>query len=534
VSREKSRVGLILILVIVCGSLLAAFRVGIDRGFDESIGAGAWGRTRFAIGAAITAMDHGGYGYTLSAVVETVLIYAGLTDDLKILADLGSKYPENLKDPNLINAAIGKAAQFKWPFNPNEAVRGSGGDDIGFIDYVRLSFYLFGHRLQSLYFTYFLLFAISAAAFIVTFRAQLEALCLLAIVSLAQVFLFASPLFNSTASSIADPRFLSVLAFVPGLHIACLMLWRLRLSRADLALAALQAAILVFAFWIRVTAIWVILGLSFLASLMILKGAFERRIEVARLSSFGILVGAMLAYMLYVSVALHPVYSQNGEIKHHVLWHDVFYQLQTHPHWKEKYAIQFDRATGDLLPDVAAMKYLAQHPSADPWIYLTEDHANLTVAAREAYTRKAFFEFLRNDPRFVFEAMLWYKIKRMTYLSVNWLGSLPNLLPIARAATLLVLLGMAGALASAGRRECRCFAGGVLVLTAAFAFSLLPSLLTVPGLMLEQCYTLLIALAGWGVLISCSGLRGCMRLIELSRAAAAQRRSEATELTSPR
>src|SRR5207344_2208913 len=98
--------------------------------------------------------------------------YGGLTGDPDILVPLGVQFPSNLRDPRLINSAIEKAARFKWPFNPDEAVRGSGGDDLGFVDYVRLSFLMFGHKIQSLYYTYFVIFGISAAVFLYAFRAR--------------------------------------------------------------------------------------------------------------------------------------------------------------------------------------------------------------------------------------------------------------------------------------------------------------------------------------------------------------------------
>ena len=97
---------------IVCLCLLAAFRIGIDRGFRDTVGEGNWGRILFGVGTAITQMDHGGYGYAMSNIIETVLKYGGLTGDPEILATVGVQFPANLRDPNLINAAIEKAARF--------------------------------------------------------------------------------------------------------------------------------------------------------------------------------------------------------------------------------------------------------------------------------------------------------------------------------------------------------------------------------------------------------------------------------------
>src|SRR5262245_15930151 len=138
--RRTARVHMVLYLVlaIVGLSFFSAIRIGIDRGLPNSIGEESWGRVLFAVGAAITEMEHGGYGYTIARMMETVLTSAGLTGDPKILADLGMKFPENLHRPELINAAIDKAVHFKWPFNPNEAIRGSGSDDLGLVDYTRL------------------------------------------------------------------------------------------------------------------------------------------------------------------------------------------------------------------------------------------------------------------------------------------------------------------------------------------------------------------------------------------------------------
>ena len=175
------------------------------------------------------------------------------------------KFPDNLRDPALINAAIDKAVRFEWPFNPEEAIRGSGGDDLGFVDYVRLSFLVFGHKIQSLYYTYFLIFGVSAAVFLWTFRSRPALLMLLLITSAAQTILFVSNIFAShNLGSISDPRFLSILAVVPGLHLGCLLLDRSPPSITNVASAIVHSIILVFAFWIRASTIWASWPLLFL------------------------------------------------------------------------------------------------------------------------------------------------------------------------------------------------------------------------------------------------------------------------------
>jgi hypothetical protein len=493
---------------IVCLCLLAAFRIGIDRGFRDSIGVAAWGRILFGVGTAITEMDHGGHGYALSTVVETVLTYNGLTGDSDTLARLGAQFPANLRDPTLINAAIDKAARFQWPFNPEEGVRGSGGDDIGFVDYVRLSFLLFGHNIQSLYYTYFLIFAISAAAFLYTFQTRPAHLMMLVIVSVAQIILFSSNLFGvGGLGSIADPRFLSVMAFVPGLHLACLLLDRAPPSLVNVASAILQSAILVFALWIRASAVWVVVAVAFLAGLMVMRGLLARRNELRHIWAFGVLIAVLSAPMLRIAISLHPVYK--NEISHHVLWHAVFYELQLHPRWNEKYAATYDFAGGDALPPLAARKYLLRYPPSNPEeVYLTPDHQYLRVAAAETYIQKALFEFFVNDPRFVAESILVYNPVMVALVFRSNLSSLLEIPFMQFIGMLLVFLILAGILATDDEQR-RLYRRVALLATVGFFVSPLPIVLTAPNnaVMGDQFLALLVVLGCWTALALASGAR---------------------------
>jgi hypothetical protein len=496
--------------VIVCVSLIAAFCLGVERGYRDTIGNESWGRILFGVGTAITQMDHGGYGYALSTVIETVLTYGGLTDNPTILAPLGAKFPNNLRDPALINAAIEKAVQLKWPFDPEVGIRGSGGDDVGFVDYVKLSFLVFGHKIQSLYYTYFLIFGVSAAVFLWTFRSRPALLMLLVIASVAQTILLASNLFAPyNLGSISDPRFLSVMATVPGLHLGCLLLDRSPPSIINVASAIVQSIILVFAFWIRASAIWVILAVAVFAALITIWGVLKRRSELRRVWCLGILLAVLAVHTLWVTMTLHPIYRSEGEISHHVFWHAVFYQLQFHPRWNEKYAASYDFATFDELPRVAARKYLLRHPPPHPEeVYLTQDRQYLRIAPSEAYVRKAYFEFFANDPRFALESLLIYNPVGMAIVLAGYLSSLDWTIVMELLSASVVLLILAGFLVADSDQR-RLFKHGVLLATGAFFVSLLPILLTVPNsrTMSDQYFALLIMLGCWAVLALATGLR---------------------------
>jgi hypothetical protein len=547
-SPRRSRLFVLLTVASVCVTLFTSYRIGIDRGFPDTIGTGAWGRALFAFGAAIAHMRHGGYGYTIPGAIETVLIYAGLTGDGKILADLGTTFPDNLRNPALIDAAIDKAVRFNAPINPDQEVRGSGGDDLGFVDYARLSFGLFGYRLRSLYFGYFAIFAISASAFVFAFRSRPGLQAILVIICAAHVFLFSSSILDrENLSTIADPRFLSVLSVIPCVHLACLLVTRSPATPVEIALALLQSIILVFAVWIRATAIWAIMALSMLALGVAATELLKRRPVLPHMWSFGVLLAVWLVHAVWTSIALHPVYREKGEISHHVIWHGIFYQLQFNPQWREKYGAEYDNAVLDELPSVAARKYLTRHPPADPdEVYLTKDRKYLKVAAAETYVRKAFFEFFARDPKFVLETyLIQIPIKlffilgpmqisqQSTYLGIRpayvLFGPLADSVPLGwqyvgilrslnrNSAATLALVGLlffviAGFLATE-TDDRRLFVRSVPLLTAAFFVSLLP-VFPAPDIQIvaDQYFMLLIALGSWIVLVLCVGMGACIRL----------------------
>jgi hypothetical protein len=128
-----------------------------------------------------------------------------------------------------------------------------------------------------------------------------------------------------------------------------------------------------------------------------------------------------------------------------------------------------------------ARNYLERHPPENPdAVYLTPDRKHLRIGAAETYKRKAFLEFLANNPRFVLEAYFIHNPQLVKGAFVRHLTSLDRL-SVAEWAIIFL-----GSLISAtflffDRRGQRQFFFAVLILIGGFLISIVPVLFTAPG-----------------------------------------------------
>jgi hypothetical protein len=482
--------------------LFFAFRIGLVRDLQDTISDQSWGRVQFAIGSAVTTMRHHGTGYTIAAPVKTVLESAGLTGDPEILKRAGLKFPENLRNPILINSAIKLASEAQWPFNPNSAITGNGGDDIGMVDFVRLSFLLFGFQLLSFYLTYFVVLGISLLLAVVAFRREAGVLAIFSLLTLALVLVFASSLLRPEIAGILDPRFLSTLAIVPGAHIAFAILGKMPWSRGNAVLLALQCLILVFGYWIRSSALWIVLGLLLLAAIQAIQIARRRQTSDLRsLWPVGLLATVVVAHLLLVSITLHPIYRSANERPYHGLWHAMLYALQFHPEWKVKYAEQYGNGTYDEHPEEVAKNYLLRNPPKDPKdVYLTEDRKYIRTDVSEEIKRKALFEFALSDPKFVAEAYI-FSNGRLCAKSIGYhIASLKSIHLIFKFGILLILIVLAIQLRSS-KAAMRSFFRANALLTCGFLVSLSYLIFTAPSLAVvgDQLLVFIALTLGWFV-----------------------------------
>jgi len=340
-TRRPARPILTAIIVAVVSALViaATVREGQRRGLDHTID--GLENNQWAIAVALSDMIyHLNAGYVGYATVYNKLIeiwYRGATDVHDPIIE-----QKNDKDRDLMNEAL-RAAASLGPQQP-----GYVGDrtlinlvysDVGIVDFDKLAFRVFGLRIESLYYTFFLLLAMSAAAYLLVFWNDLGA----KITLLFALFSFLIEPFTLILSSpqmptYPGPRHGSTLVLIPALHFAFLVLRRRRLSIMAVCASLVQLAILSLAISIRVSASWALFfvvaaafWVAFRDRLRQPKGSRSWSVFVRNVACWPVilLLGGFFGYNQYVKFKLHPVYFTDDVMPYHGFWHSTYIGLLT-------------------------------------------------------------------------------------------------------------------------------------------------------------------------------------------------------------
>jgi len=506
-------VALMAVLGVVLGLVISA---GYSAGFDRRLAPNESGRWIFALGSALTNKVYGLGGYVSVQPVEAALQAGGLaTDPDQFL-------PDNFYDNILINNAIKQASnlsiQIPRPELQYEAhnVRASPGDDLGLVDFVLLSFSLFSPSVEAFYPTFLIIFCGSVFLYWCAFRGKPVYLAILLLQCIVFYVLFVSPLFHGIPAmshawtTPATPHFLSTLAVVPLLHVLATISRRQQASLMQVGCLIGQALILYFVIRIRLSAAWAVGPLLVGAMLAVLrprKGIrnSERqthaghkpgladaaaRTPVTFFSSLHacwpvllvlvVLVGTHLKFETY----LHPLYSGEQRLRHHSIWHEIYYGLQQHPQWTAKYGnahqINGKIATGDEQPIAAIYRILDAHPEIDRSEIL-DTAGSMYWGAIEKYSRRALIEFVREDPWFFVENLAHKLIALLRTLKWILLLIISSLSLSGVALVVMAIVGAALATASLSDYETRSYWRFLALLCICVPFSWLPNLCAIVG-----------------------------------------------------
>jgi hypothetical protein len=427
------RCAVAILLIAIFATLTQSFCYGIDNQLDGKLTLTGRGQFIYAVCGILTREKYGAGRYICSISVQHQLQDVGLGYDDTTLARIGKTVQDWLADTAFLNTGLKKAfALSPLPTDGGARAYGWGGDS-GYMDFVEYAFWLFGKKIQALYYGFFLLFMISTLLFCIQFRQNLFALfAALALQASILQYLHVLPLVR--VDSVNSPRFLSVLALTPLLHALFLVAYRVPANRGSIAIFTLQAMILAAAADFRSLTFSTALALT-LTCLLLLLLDLRRTPLVRALRRYWplcpIALCVVTSFMLQAAAA-DPRIAVTHSMRYHTFWEPLYFDLQHHPQWVAKYAAEHHWATGDDTAYVAATTYRQRHGLMDN----KEDFVNpnngddgINELAYEKYVRKAYIEFVQNDPWYVLQlksydaltaAIFVGQAVRRTWSSMGW------------------------------------------------------------------------------------------------------------------
>jgi hypothetical protein len=504
-------------VAVICGLIAGSFVLGINRGMHHKIG---WGplndfwHLSVAISDNVYGLNHGYVGF--GKVFRNLMNTYGIVD-----WTLDPKQIPRLEDQKLINLALAQAATIKGlhdigvMFPPTlETYRQLDlmapiGEDLGQSALYAMAFRIFGLKIESAYYLFYLLLSLSVAAYVVEFYKSTTAIAALLFNALAFHMFFHIQFFAPLLPTVYFNRFASALCIIPAFHFAFLLIERRKASRLAVAIAVAQLGILLFGAFVRSSGNWVVLGIVALFAMQLAMAIWRTHPQpwmlwlqeagrTVRAWPVILLLGGVAALSIYVRTIPHPIFRTFDNAPHHMRWHNAWLGFSVHPDWTKYYPDQagtadgnaFNKMTLDHLREAGLQKEFISPFTNQPRIGL-----------HDAYIRVKYLEFARNHPTFVLQTWLYYKPLAFAALIKSLLSSIDRSAAIPLFAVLLAATALA---LGRGRRDVdrlRPAVGGAVVL---FVFSLAPVIWAYPALhvMSDQIWTTtaVFAMVAWAAI----------------------------------
>lgn len=234
---------------------------------------------------------------------------------------------------------------------PSDIIR---ANELGFADYIYVSFRLFGDRLSSLYYFYFLIAAATCLLYVVQFCRSPISLFVL-VIFLAELYFLENYVhsYGTYLNTVTNSRLYSGLSLVPALHVL-LVLWRRPpLHAFTVAAVVMQSLIFAFLLSCRTEVAWQLVLIAAIACGMGLFALASRgqglRVALRRFGALwpaAVFVAVVSAYSAAVSASADQRYAM--EPKAHIVWHEVLMGiLSTSPELRRQYVGDDLRTYGD-------------------------------------------------------------------------------------------------------------------------------------------------------------------------------------------
>jgi hypothetical protein len=312
------------------------------------------------------------------------------------------------------------------------------GTSVGMIDFLKISYGLFGYKAESQYYLYTFLFLLPIVIYLLTFYNNINYIIILCL------YLISYNIIVSTSvvafETVIGVRFFPLLTILPIIYLFLIITQNVNLSIKHIFYTSIQAGILLFSFHIRSHSryhfIVLFLILIFWAAIRCInKYKLNKKIYFAlsrlKVWPFYIVIVFFVAWFIYVDF-LRPA-SPTDKESVYPIWHQIFIGLGGHPNALERYGITFSDATG--------LKYAIKLNASKginidyglavneivQGIYPSSQNFYFTGRKYEELIRSAYFRILLNDPVFVLYS---YVHKIPLYFKVLFSNSrTPSFLP---------------------------------------------------------------------------------------------------------
>ena len=281
------------------------------------------------LGAAISDVAYGlDLKHAANAKIVNFLSANGISDQAALLAPLGASFPEITKNTKILNRAILDATRLEGIDNKlklsDDTLAFTKMEDLGIIDYYKLSFRLFGYDIAGFYYTYFVFLASTIAIFYFGFWNRLGILAIFNVLLVGEVFAVEYIAYHSTNPdllTVHSGRFLSLLAVVPAFHLF-VSLWRPGpFDVKKVVWVAIQVFFLAFVISIRNSALWAVIVLGGSIGAMCAWAVWRNwsnpvKLLVRQVIQWPLVVMliAAAASQVYIASQVHPAYKVLDEL----------------------------------------------------------------------------------------------------------------------------------------------------------------------------------------------------------------------------
>ena len=208
------------------------------------------------------------------------------------------------------------------------------GNELGLADYIDVSFRLFGDRIFSLYYFFYLIIFVSCLLYVVQFRNS-PFLLFLMVVFLGELFFLAdyANAYGTQLETVSNSRLFSGPSLLPTLHILFVLWQRLPFRALTAGAVIVQSVIFAFLLSCRTEAAWQLALIVAVACgiglLLLLRPPAQHHLSIigrlAALWPAAVLVLVVSAYFAVLSISADRRYASEPE--GHVIWHEVILGL---------------------------------------------------------------------------------------------------------------------------------------------------------------------------------------------------------------